>query len=126
MTILEQIAVKMGWETEGFNHEGEEYIYDEKSDLYISFSEMGKNTLLGSWFAKLLQAKMVEDDHKIHIVHYPAADAENRPGKFECWASPLETYSGDPGGYEHSAYAATEPAALVELFKKVYGIKEGA
>ena len=101
MTILEQIAEKMGW------------VYFSAGGYPLN--EIGKN-----WESvKALQARMVEDFYSITIRAF-------RNGQFEAEAFICHSLSPDTLPHRHIASADTEPAAIVELFKRVYGIKEGA
>jgi hypothetical protein len=94
----ERIAEKMGWE-------------------YFSAGGFPLNEIGNNWESvKALQARMVDDGWAILIWHTESG--------FYC-----EARNKDEIGrviFETKDQIATEPAALVELFCKVYGIEEEA
>ena len=99
MTRNEKIAGVMGWE----------YFYESGP---FSFHNGDQWFDLTSWeFVKLLQAKMVADKHMIKIMN-------NWDGKYmaESVLSCKNSIMSD--------WCDTEPAAIVDLFCKVYGITD--
>jgi hypothetical protein len=112
VTITKQIANIMGWEYVYYLDPSLGKYWADKNGEYVC------NHLDFQYYlphAKLLQARMVDDGWDVYVgqrsgmIYYP----------FKSWASK---------GKEQIEILATdtEPAAIVELFKKVYGIKEGA
>ena len=120
-TRNEAIAVSkvMGWEYREYH--GRQIFYDvDGNDLYLD--QIGTDTPSGNWISKLLQVRMVEDGWFIQI------DVENRKTKKlkpNCNFTVHAGFGKDAEPY-HFVVAETEPSAIVELFCKVYGIKEEA
>jgi len=104
----EQIANIMGWE---LNDIKDAVLADVGGDIQIRFPLSWIETCIS--VSKLLQQRMSKDGWKIRIIQ----SAEN-----DFMADTWEIKNG--GRYETiSTSFETEPATIVELFKKVYKIK---
>jgi len=107
MTINEQIAKVMGWEIS----EHEYFILNEGDDA------LEYNALC---ISKIMQRRIVADGWRIVITAYTT-------GMFEALAVRLTAHNGISGNqvenYHMSDTVASERAAIVSLFKKVYGIE---
>ena len=112
MTAKKAIAKIMGWDVMPSNR-----IWDFRDKDRRTFS------LHHMECAKLLQQRMVDDGWRIVITAYTT-------GMFEALAVRLTAHNGISGNqvenYHMSDTVATEPAAIVALFCRVYGIEEGA
>lgn len=117
MTRIEQIAKKMGWSIEK-----DEYgTISHEYHILENFNDQPEYNKL--MITKLLQAKMVEDGIQFVFAqddeHETSATAFvlNQDGTNGTWDEivvQLETHNPED-----------EPAAIFELFCKVYGIPEG-
>ena len=110
-TKNEQIAEIMGWH------------YDtDKGVIFVcglgSFIDFELE--LHFELAKILQQKMVDDGWKIDIINWPAVNGQKPFKRFTAYA---EKFDGKRF-YDSKAEADTEPAAIVALFVKVYGIEK--
>ena len=107
MTLNEKIALKMGWDT-------------QNNFIRIYFEGKPFDPTKHIEHAKLLQQKMVDDEWIVCINAMPKKEMiiNKWPGVIECYAT-----RPDAESYEYLVYANTEPAAIVALFCKVYGLE---
>jgi hypothetical protein len=113
MTQNERIAKVMGWRLLGIRRQTryvDGYVDGSGCVLYLSDLETPSGLL---WFSKLLQARMVKDGWEIK--NYNATDVCQALAR-RCGETDYKICSNPMGEDE-------EPAAIVELFCKVYGIK---
>jgi hypothetical protein len=109
MTRNERVAEKMKWRLTGVGKQ-KRYVDSAGCVLYLSDLETPGGFL---WFAKLLQARMVEDGWIIRMVT-------------DISGISFTAEKGDLFFSSRKLNLHEEPAALVELFCKVYDIEEEA
>lgn len=103
MTRNERIAEVMRW-TKDINND------PDGSHLIHILENIDSQTSGNVWcLVKELQKKMVDDRWIVHIIHYPTE---------RFYGSARKSVEGK------CSYTISEPAAIVELFCKVYNITE--
>ena len=113
MNTNEKIAEAMGWKLNKRPIDGIIEIYD----LYHKIGEvgdMGKDTPIGNWLAKLIQAQLVREGWYIYI----------RFTKKTIKIKATKTRMADICIMQkHPETPLSEPAAIVALAKKIWGIE---
>jgi len=109
MTRNEKIAEKMGWTISDYIDGG----YD--------ISDIGKNDAAGHWLSHLLIERMVGDGWKITMINWPPIAGQKPFKKFTFYA---EKFTDERSFVDFKSEHNDFPAAVVELFCRVYGIKE--
>jgi hypothetical protein len=115
MTRNEKIAEKMGWEGKLHPRTGFTYIYPSGFNI----NQIGEDSKEGHWLAHLLIERMVgdgvqfvyaqDDEHGTSATAYKL----NSKAEWDEFTIQIKTHN-----------LADFPAAVVELFCRVYGIKE--
>ena len=114
MTTNEQIAGVMGWDKVG------SMIYIKSENRYVAVEFLVDVFLSELPAAKLLQQRMVDDGWHFELAHWIESFPDFPPRTY------LSATACNFGGRKPDlifAEADTEPAAIVSLFKKVYGIE---
>ena len=119
--VLSRVADVMDFGHYIKNNENFFPVWDKVSGKLITNNFKFDNTPTGHWLSHLLVEKMVGDGWNVELMHYVDSKFKARAWK-DIYETEKYTYCEE----RSSILNSSAPAAILALFKKVYGITEEA